>query len=65
MRTNPVSVRKLVEIITPLHKGSSRDYVGRMVNDKAACMRVGRRFEKDFWAKDFDLYQMVMRNNIS
>ncbi len=23
------------------------------------------KIEKDFWAKDFDLYQMVMRNNIS
>lgn len=42
----------LVEIITPLHKRGKRDYVGRMVEDKVACMKVGRQYGRDFWDGD-------------
>jgi len=40
---------KLLEIVTPLHKRTRRDYVGRMVDDKVACMEVARRFGREFW----------------
>ena len=38
-----------MEIVTPLHKRTKRDYVGRMVDDKVACMEVARRYDRDFW----------------
>ena len=35
--------------ITSLHMSSERDYLGRMINDKVECMKIARKFEKDFW----------------
>ncbi|HBR15738.1 MAG TPA: SAM-dependent methyltransferase [Candidatus Omnitrophica bacterium] len=43
---------KLLEIITPLHKKSKRDYLGRMINEKAACSKIAREYGKDFWDGD-------------
>ena len=40
---------QLLNIITPLHKRASRDFIGRMVNEKVACMKVARRYGEDFW----------------
>ncbi len=40
---------QLLNIITPLHKKTSRDYVGRMMDEKVVCMEVARRYGKDFW----------------
>lgn len=40
---------KLLEIVTPLHKRTKRDYVGRMVDDKVACMEVARQYGREFW----------------
>ncbi|MBN2377180.1 MAG: class I SAM-dependent methyltransferase [Sedimentisphaerales bacterium] len=40
---------KLLEIVTPLHKRTKRDYVSRMMDDKVACMEVARRFGREFW----------------
>lgn len=43
---------QLLNIITPLHKKTSRDYIGRMMNEKVACMEVARRYGRDFWDGD-------------
>ncbi len=43
---------KLLNIVTPLHKSTSRDYVGRMIDDKVHCMEVARRYGEDFWDGD-------------
>ncbi len=42
----------LMNIITPLHKRASRDYLERMQNEKISCSDVAREFGKDFWDGD-------------
>lgn len=39
----------LLDIVTPLHKKTTRDYLGRMMDDKVTCMVTARKFEYDFW----------------
>lgn len=43
---------RLMNIITPLHTATSREYLPRMVDDKAACMVVAKQYEKDYWDGD-------------
>lgn len=43
---------RLLNIITPLHKRTARDYLGRMTDGKVECMKAARRFDKDFWDGD-------------
>ncbi len=43
---------KLLNIITPLHKKTERDYIGRMSDEKVVCMKVARQYGKDFWDGD-------------
>jgi len=43
---------KLMNFITPLHQATSRDYLGRMQDDKIACMQVAKRYGADFWDGD-------------
>ncbi|HEY3327335.1 MAG TPA: class I SAM-dependent methyltransferase [Novimethylophilus sp.] len=43
---------KLLNIVTPLHKKTARDYVARMVNDKIHCMEVAKRYDFDYWDGD-------------
>jgi SAM-dependent methyltransferase len=45
-------MRELVNIITPLHKKTSRDYLARMVNDKVNCMLKAKEYEADYWDGD-------------
>src|SRR3989338_3309895 len=45
-------MKRLQNIITPLHKKTERDYLERMKNDKAACAEIARKFNKDFWDGD-------------
>ena len=40
---------RLVEIVTPLHQRTQRDYAARMLDDKVACMKKAREFEFDYW----------------
>jgi ubiquinone/menaquinone biosynthesis C-methylase UbiE len=40
---------KLLNIVTPLHKSSKRDYLARMVDDKAQCMKLAKQYGKDYW----------------
>lgn len=43
---------QLLNIITPLHKKSSRNYIDRMVNDKVHCSEVARKYDFDYWDGD-------------
>lgn len=38
-----------LQIVTALHRGTSRDYLARMIDDKVRCMEVARQYEADFW----------------
>lgn len=40
---------KLLNIVTPLHRKTARDYIGRMMDDKVTCMITAKKFEYDFW----------------
>ena len=41
-----------LEVFTPLHRRSQRDYVGRMLDDKVTCMEKAREYEADYWDGD-------------
>ena len=38
-----------VNIINKLHQSTSRDYEGRMTDEKVRCMKVARKFGKEFF----------------
>lgn len=35
--------------VEKLHMSTSRDYLERMISEKVKCMKVARRFDKEFW----------------
>jgi len=41
-----------LEIVTPLHRSTQRDYLARMVDDKVACMKVAKQYGADYWDGD-------------
>lgn len=43
---------KLLNIVTPLHKKTKRDYISRMVNEKVVCSKVARQYGADYWDGD-------------
>lgn len=43
---------KLLNVVTPLHKRTKRDYLARMVDDKVACMLKAKEYEFDYWDGD-------------
>jgi SAM-dependent methyltransferase len=43
---------RLLEIVTPLHKATKRDYIGRMTDDKINCSIKAREYETDYWDGD-------------
>src|SRR3984893_18240349 len=43
---------RLLDIVTPLHKMTKRDYVARRVDDKVHCMRKAKEYEGDYWDGD-------------
>jgi SAM-dependent methyltransferase len=43
---------QLRNFVTPLHKATQRDYVGRMTDDKVACMVKAKEYEFDYWDGD-------------
>lgn len=45
-------MKKLLSIITPLHTKTKRDYIGRVTDDKIHCMKIARKYEKDYWDGD-------------
>ncbi len=40
---------KLMNIITPLHQKTKRNYLARMSDDKVECMKIARKYNKDYW----------------
>ena len=45
-------MNSLLNIVTPLHKRTARDYVARMVDEKIHCMGKAREYEYDYWDGD-------------
>ena len=43
---------KLLDLVTPLHKATKRDYLARMVDDKVVCMQKAKEYEVDYWDGD-------------
>jgi SAM-dependent methyltransferase len=43
---------RLLEIVTPLHKATKRDYIARMMDDKVNCMIKAKEYEFDYWDGD-------------
>ena len=43
---------QLLEIVTPLHQATQRDYLARMQDEKIHCMQVAKQYEKDYWDGD-------------
>lgn len=43
---------EMLELVTPLHKATSRDYLARMVDNKVEAMLVAKRYEEDYWDGD-------------
>ncbi|MBU1121415.1 MAG: class I SAM-dependent methyltransferase, partial [Candidatus Omnitrophica bacterium] len=40
---------ELLNIVTPLHKRTKRDYIGRMRDEKVKCSLIARKYDKDYW----------------
>jgi SAM-dependent methyltransferase len=43
---------QLLDIVTPLHKRTKRDYLARMIDDKVHCMVKAKEYEFDYWDGD-------------
>jgi len=43
---------RLLNIVTPLHRMTKRDYLARMNDDKVHCMLKAKEYEKDYWDGD-------------
>lgn len=43
---------RLMNLVTPLHKATTRDYLARMVDDKVQCMVKAKEYEFDYWDGD-------------
>jgi thiamine kinase-like enzyme len=41
-----------LNIVSSLHKGTAREYLPRMCDDKVECMKIAKRFDRDFWDGD-------------
>jgi ubiquinone/menaquinone biosynthesis C-methylase UbiE len=42
----------LKNFVTSHHKSTKRDYISRMINDKINCMKVSKKYGKDYWDGD-------------
>ena len=42
-------MKKLKNYITPLHKSAKRDYLDRMMNDKAKCVKIAKKYDFHYW----------------
>ena len=43
---------RLLNIVSPLHKRTERDYLGRMMDDKVRSMGKAKEYEFDYWDGD-------------
>lgn len=42
-------MKRLLNVVTPLHKRTERDYAGRMADRKVECMEIARQFGEQYW----------------
>ncbi len=42
-------MRKLLNIITPLHTNTPRQYLARMQAEKIDCMKVAKQYDRQYW----------------
>lgn len=40
---------KLVNFVTQLHQSTKRNYIQRMIDEKVKCMKISKKFGKDYW----------------
>lgn len=45
-------VGRLMNVVTPLHRATKRDYLARMMDDKVHCMIQAKEYEFDYWDGD-------------
>ena len=43
---------ELVNIVTPLHQATTRNYLARMVDEKIHCMEIAQQYGPDYWDGD-------------
>ena len=43
---------RLLNLVTPLHQTTKRDYLARMVDNKVECMLKAKEYEFDYWDGD-------------
>jgi len=43
---------RLLNIVTPLHKATKREYLARMVDEKVKCMIKAKEYDADYWDGD-------------
>jgi 2-polyprenyl-3-methyl-5-hydroxy-6-metoxy-1,4-benzoquinol methylase len=43
---------RLLNLVTPLHRSTKRDYVARMMDEKVHCMLKAKEYEGDYWDGD-------------
>ena len=40
---------KIKNFISKLHNSTKRDYISRMVDNKVYCMKISKRYDKEYW----------------
>ena len=45
-------MRKLINIVSKLHQSTKRDYLKRMIDEKIECMKIAKKYEKEYWDGD-------------
>jgi SAM-dependent methyltransferase len=45
-------VGQLIELVTPLHTRTSRNYLARMQDEKVKCMEIAREYGQQYWDGD-------------
>jgi SAM-dependent methyltransferase len=45
-------MKRLLDIVTPLHRATKRDYLARMIDGKVHCMLKAKEYEYDYWDGD-------------
>jgi SAM-dependent methyltransferase len=41
-----------MNLVTPLHRSTKREYLARMIDDKVHCMHKAKEYEQDYWDGD-------------
>ena len=42
-------MKKLKNFIAPLHKSFKRNYLDRMLNEKAKCIKIAKKYDFHYW----------------